>query len=161
MNFIFCKWQARGGPMEWAGRDWASLVLSFLEMSMTDSGLGERVMWWIGVAIAYCNWRCYDEKRSVQYIFCSWYISEIHNGRVKNWGPVWLPILFWNEHFFKNPGMLRIFVKETSMLNMYLYLQFFISKGYKSKNEENCDEEKFGISGTHILLGKYVLIKLT
>ena len=57
--------------------------------------------------------------------------------------------------------MLRIFVEETSMLNMYLYLQFLISKGYKSKNEESGDEEMSGSSGTHILFGKYVLIKLT
>ena len=57
--------------------------------------------------------------------------------------------------------MLRIFVEETSMFNMYLYLQFLIPKGYESNNEESGDEERFGISGTHILLGKYVLIKLT
>ena len=45
------------------------------------------------------------------------------------------------------------------MLNMYLYLQFLISNGYKSKNEESGDEEMSGSSGTHILFGKYVLIE--
>ena len=48
------------------------------------------------------------------------------------------------------------------MLNMHLYLQFLISKGYKSTNEEREVMKKvLGISGTHILFGKYVLIKLT
>ena len=31
-----------------------------------------------------CNWRCYDEKRIFEYIYCFWYIFEIHNGYVKN-----------------------------------------------------------------------------
>ena len=124
MNFIFCKNnKPAGGPRSGPG-GLGPPGLAFFGV------VYESVLEGASDVVDRCccrNWRFYNEERFFQYIFCFWYIFESDNGCVKNWRSLGLPMLFWNEFFF-NPGILRIFIDETSMLNMYLYLQFLISK---------------------------------
>ena len=51
MNFIFCKFTSLRGAHGVGREGWAPQGLHFLELSMT-AGWRERVMWWIGVAVA-------------------------------------------------------------------------------------------------------------
>jgi len=51
MNLIFCKFTSLRGAHGVGRGAWAPLGLHFLELSM-KAGWRERVMWWIGVAVA-------------------------------------------------------------------------------------------------------------
>ena len=157
MNFIFCKLTSLRGAHGVGRGDGAPLGLFFLGY-VYDSELEEASD--VVDQCCSCNWRCYDEKRIFEYIYCFWYIFEIHNGYVKNRRATLDWQSFCEMKISNNPRVISIFVEEISMLNMYLYLQLLIFMGYKSKNEDSCDEERCGSSGTHILFGKYVLTKM-